>query len=317
MTSTDPEPLPIPFGTKADGSVHVWDATAYHRAFWAFLSKDGERRIVAVTYPSNEHRIATLYPGYPDAYLMQGYYRRATTGLSATSVSPDDKRYYAAYDWSVSTEAVNQWSWRNPFRENLAILSHQLEGDLGLWWLTVASEIEKQALYNVLSTVISRAWILFERWGEIPVGAVNLDGELLWRLALPEQMERHRLMCGMCDIPDFVRTFYDNTTAERFGGFNENQDIEGTGLEEFMDKYRVASAWMPDITAAPPWVPHVEIDAAVTAGLATQAEISTATRLWWRETFDTWDTVRNHYNLNFAQRHPRLFELPPAEEETA
>ena len=54
-----------------------------------------------------------------------------------------------------------------PFRENLAILSHQLEGDLGLWWLTVASEIEKQALYNVLSTVISRAWILFERWGEI------------------------------------------------------------------------------------------------------------------------------------------------------
>ena len=190
---------------------------------------------------------------------------------------------------------------------------------MGLWWLTVASEIEKQALYNVLSTVISRAWILFERWGEIPVGAderwtANSSGEL----ALPEQMERHRLMCGMCDIPDFVRTFYDNTTAERYGGgFNENQDIEGTGLEEFMDKYRVASAWMPDITAPAPWVPHVEIDAAVTAGLATQAEISTATRLWWRETFDTWDTVRNHYNLNFAQRHPRLYELPPAEDETA
>ena len=84
-----------------------------------------------------------------------------------------------------------------------------------------------------------------------------------------------------------------------------------------MDKYREASAWVPDITAEPPWVPHVEIDAAVTAGLATQAEVSTATRLWWRETFDVWDTVRNHYNLNFAQRHPRLFELPPAEEETA
>ena len=75
-------------------------------------------------------------------------------------------------------------------------------------------------------------------------------------------------MCGMCDITDFVRTFYDNTTAERYGGgFNENQDIEGTGLAEFMDKYREASAWVPDITAPAPWADrHVEIDAAVTAG---------------------------------------------------
>ena len=113
-----------------------------------------------------------MHPGYPDAYLMQGRYRHATIGHGHDGiVYPDSKLwYYAAYDWSVSTEPVNQWSWRNPFRENLAILSHQLEGDLGLWWLTVASEIEKQALYNVLSTVISRAWILFERWGEIPVG---------------------------------------------------------------------------------------------------------------------------------------------------
>ena len=311
MTSTDLEPLPIPFGTKADGTRYTWPTDHYDRCFWAFLSKDGERRIVAITYAHNEHRIATLFPGYPDAYLMDGHFRHATPGISSTSFYPDSKLFYAAYDWSVSTEAVNQWSWRNPFRENLAILSHQLEGDLGLWWLTVASEIEKQALYNVLSTVISRAWILFERWGEIPVGEMNADGELLWRLSLPDQLERHRLMCGMCDIPDFVRTFYDNTTAEFGGG-----EIEGTALEEFMNKYRVASAWMPDITAPAPWVPHVEIDAATTAGLATQDEVSTATRLWWREGFDAWDTVRNHYNLNFAQRHPRLFELPP-EEETA
>ena len=200
--------------------------------------------------PINEHRIATLYPGYPDAYLMQGRYRHATIGLYSYGITPDSKLWHAGYDWLPSTDPVNQWSWRNPFRENLAILSHQLEGDLGLWWLTVASEIEKQALYNVLSTVISRAWILFERWGEIPVGEMNADGELVWRAALPDQLERHRLMCGMCDIPDFVRTFYDNTTAERYGGgFNEHQDIEGTGLAEFMDKYREASAWVPDITA--------------------------------------------------------------------
>ena len=209
---------------------------------------------------------------------MQGQYREDTIGVH-DGLHPDSRLWFAAYDWSVSTDPVNQWPWRNPFRENLAILSHQLEGDLGLWWLTVASEIEKQALYNVLSTVISRAWILFERWGEIPVGDVNADGELVWRAALPDQLERHRLMCGMCDIPDFVRTFYDNTTAGEHGFGN----LEGTGLEEFMNKYREASAWVPDITAPAPWVPHVEIDAAVTAGLTTQAEVSTATRLWWRE----------------------------------
>ena len=183
---------------------------------------------MAITYPTNEHRIATLLPGYPDAYLMQGRYGHATPGLSAGPPST----LTASSTTPPSTgrsrhEAVNQWSWRNPFRENLAILSHQLEGDLGLWWLTVASEIEKQALYNVLSTVISRAWILFERWGEIPVDEMNADGELVWRAALPDQMERHRLMCGMCDIPDFVRTFYDNTTAERYGGFGENHRRHG------------------------------------------------------------------------------------------
>ena len=87
MTSTDLEPLPIPFGTKADGTqVHMACGSSYDRCFWAFLSKDGDRSIVAVTYPHNEHRIATLFPGYTDAYLMQGRYGHATSGVSSTVV---------------------------------------------------------------------------------------------------------------------------------------------------------------------------------------------------------------------------------------
>ena len=53
MTSTDDdlEPLPIPFGTKADGTRYTWPSDSDNRCFWAFLSNDGERRIVAITYP--------------------------------------------------------------------------------------------------------------------------------------------------------------------------------------------------------------------------------------------------------------------------
>ena len=74
MTSHELAPLPIPFGTKAvTGTGHTWPADSYSRCFWAILSPDGERRIVATSHPTNDYRVVAEHPGYPDAYLMQGH----------------------------------------------------------------------------------------------------------------------------------------------------------------------------------------------------------------------------------------------------
>ena len=103
------EPLPIPFGTKADGTAYTWPADNAHRCFWGVLSNDGERRIVAITHAGRADDISTKHPGYPDAYLMQGRYRYATVGIHDGNLHPDSRLWYAAYDWSVSPDPVNQW----------------------------------------------------------------------------------------------------------------------------------------------------------------------------------------------------------------
>ena len=58
------EPLPIPFGTKADGTaVHMAGGSRSDRCFWAVLSNEGARRIVAIA-AANRDRM-TLRPRTP------------------------------------------------------------------------------------------------------------------------------------------------------------------------------------------------------------------------------------------------------------
>ena len=65
-------------------------------------------RIVAYAAGNRSHDIATTHPGYPDAYLMQGHYREDTVGLLPAILYPDSRLFYCAYDWTISTEHVNQ-----------------------------------------------------------------------------------------------------------------------------------------------------------------------------------------------------------------
>ena len=66
MTSTDLEPLPIPFGTKADGTQYTWPADHIDRCFWAVLSNEGARRIVATAAANRSHDVTTTFtPAIP------------------------------------------------------------------------------------------------------------------------------------------------------------------------------------------------------------------------------------------------------------
>ena len=218
------------------------------RCFWAVLSNDGERRIVGELGASYDRRVPERYPGYPEIYLMDGTTIRRRPQQPG-QLYPDARAFYAAYDWTVVSERVNQGEPFRAWREHLSAMVDEFLSYHGFedgtltdiatrgWFNHQIAEGDAARRNKVIShwfpEYLGMVWRLLHKWGAIDA-TVTDD----WKAAEAPLRAIVEPFCENCEGVSRIRHIRRHLDLDAW----ETKLAEG---------HRV----LPDFPAGKPWAP--------------------------------------------------------------
>ena len=173
--------------------------------------------------------------------------------IGFASESPQHKLgWFLNYDGTLSETPVNQLPYLDPYQEHASTYAHELDAAMGHHTLLGAEESDRLVVKNTISAMLGSAWIRHEEFAaidplELIVGGNN-DGELLWKVRLPEFTAVDLAICGQCTVRTFARQFYKKADLPAF------RRLWRTGIIYAVD--RSTTPWSPTLfDVAPPGDP--------------------------------------------------------------
>ena len=111
-------------------------------AYWCIVHKDRTRKVL-----DKERAMETAnIPAGAEAYLIH----RSASELSSTKLR---NGRWLAYDWTLSTEPVNQWSYIHPWRAHVGRFAHGFDALPGFESFNQLSAAQKATAFRVGQTI--------------------------------------------------------------------------------------------------------------------------------------------------------------------
>ena len=239
-------------GTKYDpAATYAFDNSLSGYAYWAVLSTDGSRRLIGWKHLNHRAQIPTDFPG-SDAYLIH------RSGVEYRNLNPGDIRYID-YDWSLSTEPVNQWAFVNPWRAHVATFAHSFDALPGFESFNQLPAASKVTAFQVGQTIGGHAWERLAFW-------LTYDAALSedWKLGIVMDPVKKAVdaVCIECQSVSAARRLALNINATTFAAKLAAGRIHGTN--------RTATPWEPGdlLTIVPESSEDVTVQTAIAAHVA-------------------------------------------------
>ena len=202
----------------------------------------------------NAHaQIPTDFPG-ADAYLIH----RSSIEVRG-ALNRGDPAGYIDYDWTLSTEPVNQWAFVNPWRAHVATFAHSFDALPGFESFRSLPAASKVTAFQVGQTIGGHAWERLAFW-------LTYDAALSedWKLPLVMDPVKKAVdaVCIECQSVSAARRLALNINATTFAAKLAAGRIHGTN--------RTATPWEPGdlLTIVPESSEDVTVQTAIAAYVA-------------------------------------------------
>ena len=243
------DPPALPEGTKYDpDTVYSFDSTLNNNAYWAIFATDGSRKLIGYNPVTAYAQIPTTFPG-SDAYLIHRHRRE--------SLSPAGK--YIDYDWTLSTEKVNQYGYLPKWRADVARFCHSFDPLPGFESFRQLSATQKVTAFRVGQTIGGHAWERLAFW-------LTYDASLSedWKLGIVFDPVKKAVdaVCIECQSVSAALRLALNINATDFSAKLAAGHIHGTD--------RTVNPWIPGelLTVVPEPSEEVSIETAISAHVA-------------------------------------------------
>ena len=243
------DPPALAEGTKYDpDTAYDLDATLNSHAYWAILSGDGSRSLIGYKTVTLHAQIPTDFPGM-DAYLIHRHRREA--------YSTDGE--WIDYDWTLSTEIVNQYGYLPEWRSHVATFCHSFDALAGFESFRQLSATQKVTAFRVGQTIGGHAWERIAFW-------LTYDASLSedWKLGIVFDPVKKAVdaVCIECQSVSAALRLALNINATDFAAKLAAGHIHGTD--------RTVNPWIPGdlLTVVPAPSEEVSIETAISAHVA-------------------------------------------------
>ena len=290
------DPPALPEGTKFDpDATYTWDHHTSTYAYWAVVEGDGSRRLIGWKSARSHAQIPDAFPG-SDAYFVHRNFSEANFGHRGI---PDQ---YLAYDWTITTDTVNQVPDVIRWESHLCGIAHDVDQfnidtsefrrpdtfkTVPVGSHSAETQIRNQNTLQVFRSMIGDALRRLDGWAAIDP---TRTGENSWtdlREGIRAIIEDK--VCQACE---------HHYSAREFARLHDYSAWR-TALDHRRELDDIGSVVMrvPMIDrSSVPWSPHPTENLAWFGG--TQVDEG------WRRAVEWYDEALHRYDRTYAERYP-------------